>query len=621
AADNGGVSLGQGQIGQARFATPKGAVAFLALVVGILLVLASAVAVRGPTHAGSVATGASPAGAGSRRGTRSGGSGGSGGSGLGATGLAGGASGQPSSGPTGTDGTVTGGQPATTAAPGGTTTSTNPPAGGLGGGPTTTTKLAVPPTLLPVTTSYPTTPPAPICDNRALLSGPVAPPAGSVRVDPADNLNDITQAHPAGTTFWLAPGTFRLGTGQYGQVIPKDNDVYLGAPGAILDGGGLNQYAFTQHARAVTIRFLTVQHFVSPRDQGVVNHDSGVAWVIQNNTFQNNKGASVMVGPNDLVSYNCLRNNGQYGFNAFEANGDANVTLDHNEIVGNNTDNWETQVDGCGCTGGGKFWNVAGAAVTNNWVHNNHGPGLWADTNNAGFDIEGNYIADNDGMGIIYEISYNARIANNTLLRNAIVQGHAAKPGDTFPIPAIYISESGGDARVFGGRYSTLMITGNYLKDNWGGVTLWENADRFCGSPANTSATFCTLGGSASFTTCVGGTITQAPYLSDCRWKTKNVTVSNNDFLVNLATIGCTTQGTCAQQAVLSQVGTSPSWSPYMGDKVQQAITFGQNNHFSGNRYHGSWRFTGFETGRTLALGAWQAAPFDQDAGSALQAT
>ena len=28
---------------------------------------------------------------------------------------------------------------------------------------------------------------------------------------------------------------------------------------------------------------------------------------------------------------------------------------------------------------------------------------------------------------------------------------------------------------------------------NWSGVVLWENADRFCGSPNNTSTGYCTL--------------------------------------------------------------------------------------------------------------------------------
>ena len=41
-------------------------------------------------------------------------------------------------------------------------------------------------------------------------------------------------------------------------------------------------------------------------------------------------------------------------------------------------------------------------------MHDNHSVGLWADTNNVGFDIEGNYISDNDAEGVFYEISYNA---------------------------------------------------------------------------------------------------------------------------------------------------------------------------------------------------------------------
>ncbi len=78
---------------------------------------------------------------------------------------------------------------------------------------------------------------------------------------------------------------------------------------------------------------------------------------------------------------------------------------------------------GCGCTGGGKFWAVNGAIVTDNWIHGNHSEGLWADTDNRGFDIQGNYIADNYDVGLIYEISYNARIVDNVFIRNGVGGG------------------------------------------------------------------------------------------------------------------------------------------------------------------------------------------------------
>ena len=89
----------------------------------------------------------------------------------------------------------------------------------------------------------------------------------------------------------------------------------------------------------------------------------------------------------------------------------------------------------CGCAGGGKFWNTAGATVADNWVHGNGDVGIWVDTDNSGFDISGNYIASNWAEGIIYEISYNADITDNTLIDNA--WGGGPSPGlGGFPDPA-----------------------------------------------------------------------------------------------------------------------------------------------------------------------------------------
>jgi hypothetical protein len=469
--------------------------------------------------------------------------------------------------------------------------------------------------------SFPTAPPAQVCGNAALLTGPSTPPAGAIVVPAGDN--SAMKWNQPGATFYLAAGSHTLGNGQYSQILPAANTHFVGAPGAVVDGQGRNQYAFTQTAVGVTIRYLTVQNFVAPRDQGVVNHDSGANWTIQYNTVVNNAGAGVMVGPGDTVSYNCLKSNGQYGFSAYRAGGDSNITVDHNEITGNNTGNWDVVVPGCGCVGGGKLWNTIGGSVTNNWVHNNVGPGIWADTNNAGILIDANYIADNDDEAIIYEISYNAAITNNNLLRNGLVKGQAfAKQGTNFPVAAIYISESGGDSRVDGGLYATFNIAGNNLVDNWGGVTLWENADRFCGSPANTSATFCTMvNPKANFSTCVAGTVNNAPYLSDCRWKTQNISVHDNLMSFSRANVGCTgTVAGCGQETVVSNYGSSPTWSPYKGTTVQSAITYQQNNHFANNTYTGDWQFVPLQPGGTVSFSSWQAGPTNQDSGSTLNA-
>jgi hypothetical protein len=441
-----------------------------------------------------------------------------------------------------------------------------------------------------------------------------SPPAGAVVVQPVDGeVQRLTAMHSPGTTFWLAPGTHTLGDDEYGQVIPKDGDAYLGAPGAVLDGRGRNRYAFTGGATDVVIRDLTVQHFVAGRDEGVVNHDSGDGWVIEQNTVQNNEGAGLMAGSRQRVRGNCLRDNGQYGMNAYKNGELGGLVVEGNEITGNNTDDWEQQVPGCGCTGGVKFWAVDGADVRDNWVHANHGAGLWMDTDNNDFLVEHNLFEHNDAEALFYETSYNAVIRDNVLRGNTIVQGKAfANRGDGFPVGTVYVSESGGEPRV-PARFDKIEITGNTFEDNWSGVTLWENADRFCNSPANTSTGSCTL-----LTTrdrCVAPDIETEPLRSDCRWKTQHVDIHDNRFTVDPAAIGCVTG--CARMAVLSNWGTYPRWSPYQGPVVQRAITFDQDNVWHHNTYVGPWTFTPYEMSRVLDAAAWQAEPYHQDECSA----
>jgi hypothetical protein len=471
----------------------------------------------------------------------------------------------------------------------------------------------------PLAAAYPTSPPARICGDHAVLDGPATAPAGAVTIPTTTNLNDATQSQPPGTTFWLAPGTHTLGTGEFGQVVPKDRDTYIGAPGAILDGQKLNRYAFTQHAVGVTIATLTVQNFGvvgGNHDEGVVNHDAGAGWTVHGLTIQGSSGAGLFVGSHDVIEDNCLQGNGQYGFSMFDPQGITDITIRHNEVVGNNADDWEKRIAQCGCSGGGKFWDVRGAKIVDNWIHDNKGVGLWADTNDVAFDIEGNYIDNNASEGIIYEISYNALIRNNTITRNALVKGREFEArGDNFPVAALYISESGGDARV-DPRYPTLEISGNNFADNWGGVTLWENADRFCGSPNNTSGRYCTLGGIASAAVCTQATITEPARYADCRWHTQNVKVTGNRFTMNKSAIGC--HSGCGRQAILSNFGTSPTWSPYQGRVIQDAITFKNNNRFVGNHYVGDWQFMARDTDGILTFAQWQASPYGQDEGSSI---
>jgi Right handed beta helix region len=476
-----------------------------------------------------------------------------------------------------------------------------------------------------------TSPPVRICGNHALLGrGPSSPPQGAVTIPAGDNSGfDWGRAK---TTYWFAPGTHTLGTGGFDQIIPANDDTFIGAPGAILDGQGDNHYAFTGGASNVTIKYLTIQDFgigssaTTPSGdnagQGVVNHDAGRGWVMQYLTVQYNAGAGVFVGTDGNLSYSCLRDNGEYGFQGQGSDAGrfsgTNLTIDHNEVTGNNTWNWESKDGGCGCSGADKFWNVANVKLTDNYIHNNHGPGIWADTNNANFDVENNYVSGNDGEGVIYEISYNLRLAHNIFVRNALAEGPAL---GGFPDSAVYISESGGDSRVPHSYGAAIDIFDNRFIDNWGGVVLWENANRYCGTGANTSTGYCTLVDPpvATVKNCGNPRLIGArPYVSDCRWATKNVVVRGNYFNFHPANIGpkCTVANYCGFNGIFSEWG---SWQPYKGAIVENHITFDQNNHFMSNTYDGPWRFVAHEQGNVVGWSGWRGSPYNQDRGSVLK--
>ena len=121
-----------------------------------------------------------------------------------------------------------------------------------------------------------------------------------------------------------------------------------------------------------------------------------------------------------MVTDNCLENNGEYGYTAEGENGtEHNATLTDNDIASNNAAGYYDVAGStvqCGCSGGGKFWQTVNATITGNYIHDNVGPGIWVDTANAGFDISRNYIADNWREGVAYEVSYNAKITDNTFV-------------------------------------------------------------------------------------------------------------------------------------------------------------------------------------------------------------
>lgn len=441
--------------------------------------------------------------------------------------------------------------------------------------------------------------PTAIC-GTSMLVGPATAPAGAVTLSPgATTIQDAVAQHSGGgTTYYLTAGTYSITS----PINPNDNDTFIGAPGAIIDGASTQSVAFglNDQASGVTLKYLTIQHFVGVQNNGIVNQGQGSGWTLQYNTIQNNPdtngGANgIELGDDNVVSFNCLTGNGQTGMSA---DGSTGFVVDHNEVSFNG-DGYEA-VYQCGCSGGMKFFTSTRGTVTNNWIHDNGNVGLWVDTNNSFFLITGNTIENNYSEGIMYEISYNALIASNVLRFNGI----GANPqASDFPEPSIYVSESGGydagSAVVLSGvdLNGALRITGNLFYDNADGVVLYQNADRCCGTSDGCS------------------TCSTLPLYSEVdadnnqRWNTQNVIVSNNSFTYD-ADAGCTTQPAqnnfCAVTGLFSTSMT-----------IDQNIAFHQNNLFEDNTYTDPWQFLSpDQNSPLLSPTAWQGAPYHQDMGS-----
>ena len=194
-----------------------------------------------------------------------------------------------------------------------------------------------------------------------------------------------------------------------------------------MSGQGDNISAFDGHATGVTIDYLSVESFVPVNGENAVNHDDGANWTVEHNTVEDNTSSGSASGPNyprrrgpghgsgDVYEYDCLTHNGEYGMNA----AGTGTTFSYNEVSYNGAADFPDTV-GCGCSGGIKYWTSTNATVEDNYIHDNYNVGLWFDTNNTGALVQANYVSRNWAEGIIYEISYNADITDNTLTELSI---------------------------------------------------------------------------------------------------------------------------------------------------------------------------------------------------------
>ena len=273
-----------------------------------------------------------------------------------------------------------------------------------------------------------------------------------------------------GTTFCFRPGIYRVSS-----LKPKSGDVLDGGDrAAVLEGGNSAAFAIFGDSASrgpsdVTIRGFVIRNFKTPLQRGAIQDYNGPGWIIENNHITNNAAAGVATGSNVRVLGNLIDHNGQEGFSAHGNGG----LYQSNEIAYNNYNlavnpNWEA--------GGGKAFETRNLTFKSNYVYDNGGPGLWADTNNIYTTFDGNTVSNNWGPGIYEEISYDSKIINNTITDNGMPSspGRGGRLGWAWDA-GIQLRESGALTAS-----TPLIISGNDVADNYNGISLIQAPGAGC---------------------------------------------------------------------------------------------------------------------------------------------
>ena len=282
---------------------------------------------------------------------------------------------------------------------------------------------------------------------------------------PASNVQVAIDRAPPGTTFCFRAGIYRVSS-----LVPKSKDVLDGdSLAAVLDGGNSAQFAVygdsaPQGPSNVTIRGFVIQHFQTPLQFGAIQDYNGPGWIIENNHVTANAAAGVGTGDNVRVLDNLIDHNGQEGFSA---HGDGGL-YQGNQIAYNN---YNLKIDATWEAGGGKAYETSNLTFKSNDVYDNGGPGLWADINNINTTFEDNTVSNNWGPGIYDEMSFNAKIINNTVTGN----GMPSAPGKGERLGWAW--DAGIQLRRSGGLQAAapVIISGNIVADNYNAISLIES--------------------------------------------------------------------------------------------------------------------------------------------------
>ena len=218
----------------------------------------------------------------------------------------------------------------------------------------------------------------------------------------------------------------------------------------------------------VTVANLVIEEAANPAQVGAIEtrqidpYLAGSGWRILDNEIRLNHGVGVSFTSGAIVTGNYIHHQGQLGFGAEGVDG----TFSNNELSFNGAAEYSAGWE----AGGSKSWATERLRLTHNFVHDNRGPGFWADGGNIDMTYEYNKIVGNWLGGIKHEISYDAVIQHNYVADNGWRRkGWAWDAG-------IMIQSSGGNKLI--------DVSQNEVVNNANGITVLDSGERDLEDPA-----------------------------------------------------------------------------------------------------------------------------------------
>ena len=221
-------------------------------------------------------------------------------------------------------------------------------------------------------------------------------------------------SHPAGTTYCLAAGTFKVTSTIKTEV--GDRVIGAGRDATFIDGSALPQTA------SGIFSTNSGNYFANLDISGAPTPASGSGVFCSPNA---NCGRAFALGGSSLTlqSVDCHDN----GNNCVGGGGNATVRVDDIDCYNNgNAYSMTSSFRSAACIKRAAIYSNGGdTTITNSYIHDNPWAGIWCDHCKYGFfDIENSYIIHNGANGIQWEMSGGWTSDDRAIVQNNVIQGN-----------------------------------------------------------------------------------------------------------------------------------------------------------------------------------------------------